>query len=414
MTARCGGTSRPRRSRRRSRARSGSSEAPSFGRPIKLYDPSSRGARAYAELADELLRVSSSGWGDPRPAVRRGSTRWMALTPPTRLSLARESGSGVPPPLPRGRGSRVRANLARQGAANEHTSSGGRRGGLGRGPRRLDPPGSGGAGLLEVDVDRIVPNPWQPRLEMDEDGLAELADSIREHGVFQPLIVTRADDDQYALVAGERRWRAARAAGLLTVPVVVKETTPRQRLELALVENIQRAGSQPAGDGPGLPSADRRARADPGGRRRAGRQEPGVGGERPAAAAAPPECPRCAGAGPDLRGARSGDARLHQRRDRACCCWSAIVKRRLSVRAGRGAGPPPERGRAADARRSARPQRSFRRTRRHRGSLPTGARDEGAVVQEPARGRLVIHFYSDDELTGLYEAICGPETPLSP
>ena len=64
--------------------------------------------------------------------------------------------------------------------------------------------------MPEVDVDRIVPNPWQPRLEMDETALAELADSIREHGMLQPLIVTRTDNDQYALVAGERRWRAAR------------------------------------------------------------------------------------------------------------------------------------------------------------------------------------------------------------
>ena len=71
------------------------------------------------------------------------------------------------------------------------------------------PQSTGGAGLLEVDVDRIVPNPWQPRLEMDADGLAELVQSIREHGILQPLIVTRADNDSYALVAGERRWRAA-------------------------------------------------------------------------------------------------------------------------------------------------------------------------------------------------------------
>src|SRR5688500_15759130 len=121
----------------------------------------------------------------------------------------------------------------------------GRRSGLGRGLGALIPQSSGGAGLLEVDVDRIAPNPWQPRLEMDASSLAELVQSIKEHGVLQPLIVTRADGDSYVLVAGERRWRAAKGAGLLTVPVVVKETTPRQRLELALVENIQRAELSP-------------------------------------------------------------------------------------------------------------------------------------------------------------------------
>src|SRR5918992_4198731 len=120
-----------------------------------------------------------------------------------------------------------------------------RRSGLGRGLGALIPQTSGGSGLLEVDVDRIAPNPWQPRLEMDEDALADLIQSIKEHGVLQPLIVTRADNDSYVLVAGERRWRAAKGAGLLTVPVVVKETTPRQRLELALVENIQREDLSP-------------------------------------------------------------------------------------------------------------------------------------------------------------------------
>ena len=127
---------------------------------------------------------------------------------------------------------------------------GGRRSGLGRGLGALIPQGADAPGLQEIDVDRIIPNPWQPRLEMDEAALSELVQSIREHGILQPLIVTRADSDSanndtYALIAGERRWRAAKAAGLLTVPIIVKETTPRQRLELALVENIQRQDLSP-------------------------------------------------------------------------------------------------------------------------------------------------------------------------
>ncbi len=96
-----------------------------------------------------------------------------------------------------------------------------------------------------------MPNPRQPRQTQDPDALQELADSIREHGLIQPLIVTAATPDQqatgvqYQLIAGERRWAAARLASLTTVPVIVKEATPQQMLELALVENIQRADLNP-------------------------------------------------------------------------------------------------------------------------------------------------------------------------
>ncbi len=103
----------------------------------------------------------------------------------------------------------------------------------------------------EVPVGAIAPNPRQPRQKQDPAALQELADSIREHGLIQPLIVTAATLDQqaagvqYQLIAGERRWIAARLAGLRAVPVIVKEATPQQMLELALVENIQRADLSP-------------------------------------------------------------------------------------------------------------------------------------------------------------------------
>jgi ParB family transcriptional regulator, chromosome partitioning protein len=114
--------------------------------------------------------------------------------------------------------------------------------GLGKGLGALIPRGAGG--LLEIDLDRISPNPRQPRTSMADGELEELAASIREHGILQPLIVTRADSG-YLLVAGERRWRAARLAGLQTVPVVLKDATPQQLLEIALVENIQRQDLSP-------------------------------------------------------------------------------------------------------------------------------------------------------------------------
>ncbi len=86
----------------------------------------------------------------------------------------------------------------------------------------------------------IVPNPYQPRVEVNPDKLVELADSIREHGVIEPLLVTKKSDNIYELIAGERRWRAAQLAGLKYVPVVIKEATPQDMLELAVIENLQR------------------------------------------------------------------------------------------------------------------------------------------------------------------------------
>jgi ParB family chromosome partitioning protein len=96
----------------------------------------------------------------------------------------------------------------------------------------------------ELDIDLLVPNPRQPRLQMDETKLEELAQSIRANGVIQPIVVRRAGD-QYEIVAGERRWRASQRAGLLKVPVAVKEIPDNKMLEVALIENIQRENLSP-------------------------------------------------------------------------------------------------------------------------------------------------------------------------
>jgi ParB family chromosome partitioning protein len=122
--------------------------------------------------------------------------------------------------------------------------------GLGKGLGALIPATEvSGPGLSEVAVDLIVPNPMQPRQALDAEALQELADSICEHGLIQPLIVTSIQDPtsdaQYQIIAGERRWEAAKMAGLTRVPVIVKEATPQEMLELALVENIQRADLNP-------------------------------------------------------------------------------------------------------------------------------------------------------------------------
>ncbi|HEX5759550.1 MAG TPA: ParB/RepB/Spo0J family partition protein, partial [Thermoanaerobaculia bacterium] len=96
--------------------------------------------------------------------------------------------------------------------------------------------------VTELPVDRLQPNRLQPRSAFDEAALDELAESIRTQGVVQPLVVTSSEDGTYTIVAGERRWRAARRAGLATVPVVVRRLgDERELLELALVENLQRS-----------------------------------------------------------------------------------------------------------------------------------------------------------------------------
>ena len=97
---------------------------------------------------------------------------------------------------------------------------------------------------LEVDLDRIVPNPRQPRLQMEQGPLEELAQSIRANGIIQPILVRRSGD-RYEIIAGERRWRAAQIAGLLRVPVVVREIEDNQLLQVALIENIQRENLNP-------------------------------------------------------------------------------------------------------------------------------------------------------------------------
>ncbi|MFQ3630671.1 ParB/RepB/Spo0J family partition protein [Roseiflexus sp.] len=113
--------------------------------------------------------------------------------------------------------------------------------GLGSGLAALIPGDAERAVVREVSVDSIDANPYQPRIGFDESALDELAASIREHGIIQPLIVTERDRGRYELIAGERRLRAARRAGLERVPVIVRESTHQQALELALIENIQRA-----------------------------------------------------------------------------------------------------------------------------------------------------------------------------
>ena len=102
-----------------------------------------------------------------------------------------------------------------------------------------------GVKVREIDVSRIKPNPEQPRKNFDTDSLSELAASIQSQGILQPLIVEEIAEQMYVIVAGERRFRAAKLAGLSTVPCLVRNFTALQRIEVALIENIQREGLNP-------------------------------------------------------------------------------------------------------------------------------------------------------------------------
>ena len=187
------------------------SEAPSHGKPVLLYDAHSRGATSHLQLAEEILGRHQLGSAAPRASA--------ACPPAKEISM-----SSRPNALGRGIGALLPgappASPAPRAAAD-------------RGPA----PG-------EIPVDRIDPNPEQPRRRFDETRSPALSDSIRQHGVLQPVVVRRAGD-RYELLVGERRWRAARAAGLAAIPAVVADVDDRDRLELALIENVQRRDLNP-------------------------------------------------------------------------------------------------------------------------------------------------------------------------
>lgn len=113
-------------------------------------------------------------------------------------------------------------------------------------PPAAAPAEPAGTGLAEVPIEQISPNPYQPRKTFNDASIEELSRSVREHGIIQPLVVTKTGDHKYRLIAGERRFRAAQKAGLAKVPVVIKETmADTDILQVALIENIQREDLNP-------------------------------------------------------------------------------------------------------------------------------------------------------------------------
>ena len=283
------------------------------------------------------------------------------------------------------------------------------KGGLGKGLDALIP--SLTPALENVDLELISPNPYQPRTSLDPVALEELADSIREHGMLQPLIVTQLSSKapgepvRYQLIAGERRWQAARLAGLNQVPVLIKEATPSEALQLALVENLQRSDLNPLEEAQayhqliaefGLTQEDVA--------RRVGKQRStvanalrllGLSGEVKKSLA----CGEITeGHARALLGLPDEAARQY--------LWQRILERGWNVRQveeavrrwsqGKGLAT---RSRAGEDPQTRHLEDRFRATLGTKVSLKRGRKG----------GQIVIYFYNDEELQGIYRAIVGQE-----
>ena len=252
----------------------------------------------------------------------------------------------------------------------------------------------------EVDVDQLRPNPDQPRRAVEDANLDELARSIRAHGVIQPIVVTQRDEEPgFEIVAGERRWRAAQRAGLLRVPVVVREMPPTRRLEVALIENIQRENLNPIEEA----AAYRQLAAEFGMTQQ--QIADAVGKERATVA----NYQRLLGLPPEVQ-ADVATGRLSMGHARAVAGLSdadeqiAVARRiregDLSVRAAeelvkQTGTPKPER--ASDKP----PADVHVRAAEERMRLSLGTRVR--IVQRGKRGRIEIAYASEDELQRLYE-----------
>jgi ParB family chromosome partitioning protein len=243
----------------------------------------------------------------------------------------------------------------------------------------------------------------QPRTTLQQEALAELAASIREHGLIQPLIVTQHGPERYQIIAGERRWQAARMAGLAMVPVIIKEATPQQTLELALVENIQRADLNPLEEATAY-----RQLVDEFGLTQEQVAER-VGKSRVAVTNTmrllrlPAEAKQALADG----SIREGHARALlslASRGAQLAALKTIVAKALSVRQAEElvrrllAGPQPEEPPRQASPEIAALENRFRETLGTKVNLYRNRR---------GRGRLVIHFYSEEELQAIYEAIVG-------
>ncbi|RJQ09243.1 MAG: ParB/RepB/Spo0J family partition protein [Dehalococcoidia bacterium] len=301
-----------------------------------------------------------------------------------------------------------------------------RKGGLGRGLSALIPDGAPGdpetaprderVPATDVAIEDVVPNPQQPRTFIDPERLAELAESIKQYGVIQPLLVTEelGQDGRtvYQLIAGERRLRAAKAAGLARVPVTIRQTTPQELLEIAIVENVQRADLNP------LEEAVAYQRLIEEFHLTQAQVAERVSKSRVAIANTlrlmdlPVEVRASITGGEISEGHGRALLGLAAQADRLVA-WERVVAEGLNVRqtermvrewGGTEAKPSKPRQPKPEARGPAAVTQGFEEAvQRALGTKVTLKRNQ------TGRGSLTIHFYSDEELTGVLERILGED-----
>jgi ParB family chromosome partitioning protein len=279
-----------------------------------------------------------------------------------------------------------------------------KRRGLGKGLEAIIPVSEEPAGgVTEVPVSTISPNPMQPRTALDPEALDELAASIREHGLIQPIIVTQQGPERYQLIAGERRWQAARLAGLATVPVIVKEATPQQLLELALVENIQRADLNPLEEAAAFRQlVDEFDLTQEQVAERVGKSRVAVTNTL-RLLRLPAEVQQALADGT----IREGHARALlalPTKEAQIAALKTVVSKALSVRQTEElvrrllAEPPPEKPKQPVNPETEALETDFRETLGTKVNL---------YKNRKGRGRVVIHFYSEEELQAIYDVIVG-------
>jgi ParB family chromosome partitioning protein len=280
-----------------------------------------------------------------------------------------------------------------------------RKGGLGRGLSALIQSQGEIGGVQEVEVAAIGPNPYQPREAFDDAALEGLAASIRELGVLQPVIVSRSQNGAaFQLLAGERRWRAARLAGLRTIPAIIRETTPRQMLEVALIENVQRADLSVLEE-----AAAYRQLVDDFGLTQAEVGER-VGKSRVAVTnalrvlAAPEEIRAAIVAGQITEGHARALLGLPHSAEQVAAL-ELVIARGLSVRETEKLVRGWQSQAKPTARRPEPPIAQRRLTEAFQRALGTKV----DLQRGRKGGRLVIHYFSDEELDGLYHRIVGDD-----